>query len=84
LVAACLLLAGVGSAAQPPVIPPQQPRVTDKPKPPEPPAVAKVLSAQKVDELIEKAFGRDCAELKAHRSATGAAEDAGEVAAADE
>ncbi len=63
LAAVILLLAGERSEAQSPGQPPP-PTVADKPKPAEPAPAAKELSAQEVDGLIQKAFGRDCPELK--------------------
>ncbi len=59
-----LLLAVQLGAAQSPGLPPLPPGVGDKPKPPEPAPAAKELSAQEIDGLIEKAFGKDSAELK--------------------
>jgi hypothetical protein len=64
LAALILLLAGERSAAQSPGQPSLPPPVADKPKPSEAAPAAKELSAQEVDGLIEKAFGRDCTELK--------------------
>jgi hypothetical protein len=64
LAAVILLLAGERSAAQSPGQPSLPPAVADKPKPSEAAPAPKELSAQEVDGLIEKAFGRDCAELK--------------------
>ena len=71
LAAVILFLAGQRGDAQSP----GQPSSPDKvgtlpegalpaPKPSGPPAAAKELSAQEIDGLIEKAFGRDCPELK--------------------
>jgi hypothetical protein len=65
LAAAFLLLAAQRSDAQFPRQPPAPPPgVTSVPKPSQPAPAAKELSGQEVDSLIEKAFGRDCAELK--------------------
>ena len=43
---------------------PAPPPAADKPKPPEPAPAAKELSKEEVDGLIEKAFGKNSAELK--------------------
>jgi hypothetical protein len=57
-----LLLATQLGAAQPPELPPQPPGTSSKLSKPSP--AAKELPALEVDGLIEKAFGKNCAELK--------------------
>jgi hypothetical protein len=57
-----LLLATQFGTAQSPSLPTPPPGISSKQSEPAP--AAKKLSAQEVDGLIEKAFGKDCAELK--------------------
>ena len=57
-----LLLVAERSVAQDP--PPPPPVFGNTPKTPEPPPAPKELSALEIDGLIEKAFGKDCPELK--------------------
>src|SRR4051794_20074868 len=63
LAAFLLLLAAQRSEAQSSVQP-TLPPAADNPKSPEPAPAAKELSKEEVDGLIEKAFGKDSAEMK--------------------
>src|ERR1700679_2320637 len=70
LATALLLLVAGGSDAQPqptlPPIPAGPPTLTPvpAPNPAEPAPAPKELSKEEIDGLIEKAFGKNCAELK--------------------
>src|ERR1700722_8581894 len=61
-----VLTVGRGDAQQPdlPLIPAGPPKLTPVPKAAEPAPAPKELSKEEIDSLIEKAFGKDCAELK--------------------